>query len=469
MTAGQPFLLARLVADQLLAGPVDTSQPDWRDRVSGSIEEAFDTDLAAVSVPVGRDVTEDAGAGIARRLLWALTWGLGAGLPEDEWIAVANSAGTDPGVWRDDLDWVLDQLGRYIVQDGEDRVAVYRLAHQSLADHLRPPFGLSYEQPFDPAAAPVATALLGRYRRLLEDGVPARAAGYLWRYGSRHAALAGPEQLELLRQLARSESDLVPDLAAAALAVASTFRAWGRRQEALAPSEEAVTIYRELAAANPAFVPDLAGALNNVGNRYRDVGRRREALAPAEEAVSLYRETAAANPAFVPDLAMALTNLGGRYSDVGRRQEALALAEEAVLLYREPVAANPAFVPDLASALTNLGVRYSEVGRPHEALAPTEEAASLYRQLAAANPAFVPDLASALTNLGVLYGEVGRPHEALAPAEEAVSLYRQLAAANPAFVPDLARALDQPRRPLRRGGAPPRGARAGRGGGLAAS
>ena len=38
------------------------------------------------------------------------------------------------------MSWVLDELGRYVVQDGEGGVAVYRLAHQSLADHLRPPY-----------------------------------------------------------------------------------------------------------------------------------------------------------------------------------------------------------------------------------------------------------------------------------------------------------------------------------------
>ena len=77
----------------------------------------------------------------------------------------------------------------------------------------------------------------------------------------------------------------------------------GRRQDALAPTEEAVQLYRELAAANPAFLPDLASALNNLGIRYSEVGRRQDALPPTEEAVQLYRELAAANPAFLPDLA----------------------------------------------------------------------------------------------------------------------------------------------------------------------
>ena len=57
----------------------------------------------------------------------------------------------------------------------------------------------------------------------------------------------------------------------------------------------------------------------------------------------------------------------------------------------------------------------------------------------------------------------------MAPTEEAVELYRALAAENPAFLPDLAMALEQPRHPLRRGGAPRRGGGPDRGGGRALS
>ena len=104
----------------------------------------------------------------------------------------------------------------------------------------------------------------------------------------------------------------------------------GRRQDALAPAEEAVRLYRELAAANPAFLPDLASALNNLGIRYSEVGRRQDALAPAEEAVRLYRELAAANPAFLPDLASALNNLGNRYSEAGSPDRGEAAWEQAI-------------------------------------------------------------------------------------------------------------------------------------------
>ena len=391
MTGGSPFLLARLVIDQLRSAPVDTSLPGWQDQVSHSIEDAFDSDLARV----GAGRPEIAAARPPREPAWlllaALTWGLGAGLPEEEWLACANAAG-DGGLGGGDVSWVLDELGRYIIQDGEAGVAVYRVAHQSLADHVRPPFAATPRQVFDPQAQPVAAALLGRYATLLANGVPVAGPGYLWRYAWRHAAAAGPAGLELIRALAASESELLPDVAMADQEVAGRLQSWGYRMEAVAPGEEAVQLYRELAAANPAFLPDLAMALNNLGSRYSGVGRRQDAVAPAEEAVQLRRELAAANPAFLPDLAMALNNLGIRYSEVGRRQDAVAPAEEAVQLYRELAAANPAFLPDLASALNNLGASYSEVGRRQDAVAPAEEAVQLRRELAAANPAFLPDL-----------------------------------------------------------------------------
>ncbi|MGZ6670181.1 MAG: tetratricopeptide repeat protein, partial [Solirubrobacteraceae bacterium] len=441
MSQQRPFLLARLVADQLLEKPVDTSSDDWRKRVSRTIEEAFENDLRSVE-PRPNDALEGVEASdAARALLGALTWGLGAGLPEDEWLAIARCT-SGVTVDREDVAWVLDQLGRFIVQDSEAGVAVYRLAHQSLADYLRAPYHADYEHPFDPDALPIAATLLDRYKVLLEGGVAVEAPGYLWRYAWRHTALAGPDGLQVLRALSQRERGLASDVAAAAIEIAGVLRQWGHRQDALAPTEEAVTLYRELAAQNPAFLPNLAMALNKLGNRYAEVGRRGDALAPTEEAVTLRRELAAQNPAFQPDLAMALNNLGNRYAEVGRREDAVAPTEEAVTLYRELTAQNPAFLPNLAGALNNLGNRYSDVGRRQDALAPTDEAVTLCLELAAQNPAFLPDLSMALTNLGNRYAEVGRRQDALAPTEEAVMLYRELAAQSPAFLPDLAGALN---------------------------
>ena len=138
MTGGSPFLLARLVTDQLRASPVDTSQPGWQDRVSHSIEDAFDADLAQVRAPGG------IGAGPAGRA----DLGIRRGTTRSGGRSCASALGGG-GLGRDDVTGVLDELGRYIIQDGEAGVAVYRIAHQTLAEaesarplRRQPPAGL---------------------------------------------------------------------------------------------------------------------------------------------------------------------------------------------------------------------------------------------------------------------------------------------------------------------------------------
>ena len=116
--------------------------------------------------------------------------------------------------------------------------------------------------------------------------------------------------------------------------------------------------------------------LNNEGARLSDLGRREEALAATQEAVSLYRRLAEQAPdAFSPDLAMSLNNLGNRLSDLGRREEALAATQEAVSLYRRLAELAPdAFIPVLAGSLNNLGSDLSALGRREEALVAAREA-----------------------------------------------------------------------------------------------
>jgi hypothetical protein len=132
------------------------------------------------------------------------------------------------------------------IQDGEAGVAVYRIAHQSLADHIRPPFVATHQQVFDPEAQPVAETLLSRYAALLANGVPVTGPGYLWRYAWRHAATAGPAGLVLIRGLAAGESQLLADVAMADLEVAGRLGSWGYRLETVAPAEEAVRLYKQL-------------------------------------------------------------------------------------------------------------------------------------------------------------------------------------------------------------------------------
>ena len=59
-------------------------------------------------------------------------------------------------------------------------------------------------------------------------------------------------------------------------------------------------------------------SLNNLAIRLAGLGRREEALAAIEEAVTIRRELAAARPdAFRPDLAVSLNNLSVRLGEPG--------------------------------------------------------------------------------------------------------------------------------------------------------
>jgi tetratricopeptide (TPR) repeat protein len=76
-------------------------------------------------------------------------------------------------------------------------------------------------------------------------------------------------------------------------------------------------------------------SLSNLSNGMSHLGRREEALAATQEEVDIYRRLAATHPdAFLPDLAISLSNLGSNLSQLGRREEALAATQEAVDIRR---------------------------------------------------------------------------------------------------------------------------------------
>ena len=344
--------------------------------------------------------------------------------------------------------------------------AAARLILSDWTEHVVPGLSLPYVDRMGAAIglqtialADLALALADRRLALspggeTEDQMKSRADALIWQgirlsaLGRREDALAATEEaVSLYKDLAKARPDaFTPDLAASLNNLGIRLSELGRREDALAATEEAVSLRRDLAKARPdAFNPDLAGSLNNLGMMFSDLGRREDALAATEEAVTLYRDLAKARPdAFTPDLAGSLSNLGSRLSALGRREDALAATEEAVTLYRDLAKARlDAFNPDLARSLNNLGIRLSELGRREDALAATEEAVSLYKDLAKARPdAFTPDLAASLDNLGQMFSNLGRREDALAATEEAVTLRRDLAKARPdAFNPDLARSL----------------------------
>jgi CHAT domain-containing protein len=129
-----------------------------------------------------------------------------------------------------------------------------------------------------------------------------------------------------------------------------------------------VKLYRELAKTNPAYQESLAISLNNLSVSYGELGRRQEALAPAEEAVKICRDLVNTNKNFMGDLASSLNNLSVSYSELGRRQAALAPAEEAVRIRRELAKSNPAYQESLARNATHLAVLQLQLANPSAAL-----------------------------------------------------------------------------------------------------
>jgi tetratricopeptide (TPR) repeat protein len=263
---------------------------------------------------------------------------------------------------------------------------------------------------------------------------------------------------DLARELdaaAAATADVLPDmreeilnhLAAQVGKLGVRLSAVGRREDALAASQEAVNIRRRLAQTQPdVFLPGLAMSLNNLGEDLSNLGRREDALTASQEAVDIYRRLAQTRPdAFLAALATSLSNLGNRLSNLGRREEALAATQQAVDIRRRLAQTRPdAFLPDLAASLNNLGIRLSDLGRREEGLTATQEALDIRRRLAQTRPdTFLPDLASSLHNLGNRLSSLGRHEEALAAAQEAVNIRRRLAQMrSDAFLPDLAMSLN---------------------------
>ena len=266
--------------------------------------------------------------------------------------------------------------------------------------------------------------------------------------GRREDALAASEEaVTIYRQLAQTWPDtLLPDLAGSLNTRSVCLSDLGRREDALAAIEEALTIYQQLTQTAPdAFLPNLATSLINQSACLSGLGRREDALAAIEEALTIYRQLAQTWPdAFLPNLATSLNNQSSGLSGLGRREDALAAIEEALTIYRQLAQTWPdAFLPDLAGSLTNQSGRLSDLGRREDALAAIEEAVTIRRALAEARPdAFLCDLAMSLTNQTGRLSDLGRREDALAASEEALTIYRRLAQARPdAFLPDLAGSL----------------------------
>jgi tetratricopeptide (TPR) repeat protein len=131
---------------------------------------------------------------------------------------------------------------------------------------------------------------------------------------SEEALAATEEVVDIRRRLAESRSELsVAGLAVGLVNLSTDLSDLGRHEEALAATQEAVDIFRRLAESlpdaflEPAPLHALASSLKNLGAMLSNVGRREEALAPTKEAVDIHRRLAQSRPdAFLPDLSGSL-------------------------------------------------------------------------------------------------------------------------------------------------------------------
>lgn len=187
----------------------------------------------------------------ARELLHALTYAYGSGLPADDlWPAIATAISpTGTQYTRNDAYALLLKLGRHVVVGAEGDQAVYRVAHQRLADHLRPPLrgGRSGRDLSGPEALAIAATVAGLYEQLLDEGQAPEQHAYLWRHAWRHLADAGSPGIELLRRfVARDRGAFLPDLAAAIDLVTSLTLLYASAKEAVTLAEELVSLRRQL-------------------------------------------------------------------------------------------------------------------------------------------------------------------------------------------------------------------------------
>ena len=131
--------------------------------------------------------------------------------------------------------------------------------------------------------------------------------------------------------------------------------AWALREstQALEHQAAAITLYRKLATnAREDFLAHLAASLHNLGAMLSDLGRREDALAATQEAVDIRRKLAAQQPdAFLPDLARSLAVYGVILRGLGRHAEAAAAFAEGLRVIHPFVRASPAAFGELANAL----------------------------------------------------------------------------------------------------------------------
>jgi tetratricopeptide (TPR) repeat protein len=267
--------------------------------------------------------------------------------------------------------------------------------------------------------------------------------------GRRQAALAASEEaVGTFRELAQSDSGPFQVALVETLHNLSADRidAGLPIERSISLSEEAETVCRKLAdSASSDNSSLLANILNTRSNLLSDIGRHEEAIAAAEESVRIFRELKKHHAGIDKEgLARSLNTLSMRLSETNRHKKALAAAEEAATIWRGLSEENPdAFLPGFAASISRLSSCFSEQQQHETALSASKESLTLYRGLVEQNPeAFLDKLAGNLHNLSLYHGVLGDHNASLTAAKEAVKIWREISEANPdAFLGELATSL----------------------------
>ncbi|MEU8006815.1 hypothetical protein AB0B66_37130 [Catellatospora sp. NPDC049111] len=128
--AQRSFLVALIVGRSLSLreAAVDPTVAGWDARLPREASEAMRLDL---------DERLGVEAAKARDLLRPLAYAQGAGLPwEDIWPRLASELGA-ARYTSDDIDWLVERAGYYVIETTEQKRSTYRLYHESLEAHLR--------------------------------------------------------------------------------------------------------------------------------------------------------------------------------------------------------------------------------------------------------------------------------------------------------------------------------------------
>jgi WD40 repeat protein len=247
--AGHSFLVAR-ISTRTLAATVtlpNPNDPAWRRGLPTTAGEAMGRDLNQ------RLHAEDTQR--ARDLLLPLAYAEGAGIPwEDIWAPLATQLARqrDPtaSYTDQDLEWLREHAGSYVIEASEQGRSAYRLYHQALADHLRQAL------PDAHAHQVIARFLVTHTPTRPGGGVDwAHAHPYTRRHLASHAASGDPDLLDELlidpefllaaepsRLLSASDQARSPDAKAASVAYQHTVH----HLRGKSPDEHAA--YLELAA-----------------------------------------------------------------------------------------------------------------------------------------------------------------------------------------------------------------------------